>query len=100
MRGRMNRRGTGLDGPPELGFRDDLLVHIGRGMESSEARSRSFERHLEPETIPGHNAAAEFGVVNAAKRRARSQWSLGTIEDEHCRELRQRLDLKNGRHDR
>jgi hypothetical protein len=91
---------TDIDRKQNVGFRDDLLVHVGSGMKPGQARPRPLQRHFQPQTISGNNTAPELGVINAAKRRTRRKRRLGTIEHEHCRELRQRLDLKDGGHDR
>ena len=59
---------------------------------ANESAAPSVERHLEPQTVAGHDLLAELGVVHAAQRRP----APPAIRKR--RDLGQRLDHQHRRH--
>ena len=89
-----------LDGEQQLGLGHDLIVHVRGRLHARQTRPGSLQRHFQPEAIAGDDAATELGAVDAAERGSRRERCAGTIEDEHRRHLRQRLDHQHGGHQR
>ncbi len=91
---------TRFDGEQQLGLGHDLVVHVRRRLHARETRAGPPHHDLEPKAIARDHAAPELGAVDTAKGRARRGWHAGTIEDQHRRHLRQRLDHQHGGHQR
>jgi hypothetical protein len=96
---RIDRDGPDLDGKQEIGFGHDLIVDVGGCLYARESRLEPAERDFQPETIPWHDAAPELGTVDTAQRHSSRHWCVQTIEHEHRRRLRQRLDHQHCRHE-
>ena len=92
--------GARLDRHEQFHLGDRLPAHERRRLRLGQARSRAPERHLEPQAIARHDLAAELRVVDAAQRHARGPRALAALEDQHRRDLRQRLDHQHGGHER
>ena len=83
----------------ELGFGGDLVVDARDRLAPRQRRAPRADRHLEQQPIAGHHLQPELGVVDAAQPGAAGR-RLAGVHEQDGRDLRQRLDHQDARHQR
>ena len=78
----------------------DVTIDVGRGLRLDQGRSDASECDVELKPVPWNDLAAELGVGDAAQRDGGRSRRVDSIEHQHRRGLRQRLDHEHARHQR